>query len=261
MAKAKLRIAVVGAGLGSPATAALLQDAGYEVKVYEQSPGFSRIGAGINLSPNVMRVLDRIGVGQPLAKKGARSENWVSREWDTGELLLDYPLGEEAEKRYGAPYMCVHRGDFHQLLINRVAPGTIEFGKRLVGFEQDGAVVTLAGLFSANALLDGVGALARLGAPSGLSLDGSGSPVFCDGLHVRRYDAGSGADVAVDTTPAPRGVEKLFYAFRRRFTTPAPGAPASDLAVVDEDCEPDACEPTPITGGTIDGVIIDGGTF
>lgn len=144
MAKAKLRIAVVGAGLGSPATAALLQDAGYEVKVYEQSPGFSRIGAGINLSPNVMRVLDRIGVGQPLAKKGARSENWVSREWDTGELLLDYPLGEEAEKRYGAPYMCVHRGDFHQLLINRVAPGTIEFGKRLVGFEQDGAVVTLA---------------------------------------------------------------------------------------------------------------------
>ena len=79
MAKAKLRIAVVGAGLGSPATAALLQDAGYEVKVYEQSPGFSRIGAGINLSPNVMRVLDRIGVGQPLAKKGARSENWVSQ--------------------------------------------------------------------------------------------------------------------------------------------------------------------------------------
>ena len=65
-------------------------------------------------------------------------------------------------------------------------------------------------------------------------------------------DSGSGADVAVDTTPVIRSAEHLFYAFRRRFTTPAPGAPASDIAVVDEDCEPDACEPTPITGGTIE---------
>ena len=65
-------------------------------------------------------------------------------------------------------------------------------------------------------------------------------------------DSGSGADVAVDTTPVIRSAEHLFYAVRRRFTTPAPGAPASDIAVVDEDCEPDACEPTPITGGTIE---------
>jgi len=63
---------------------------------------------------------------------------------------------------------------------------------------------------------------------------------------------GGDADAAVDTTPIPRSAENLFYAFRRRFTTPAPGGPASDIAVVDEDCEPDACEPTPITGGTIE---------
>ena len=103
MAKHKLRIAVIGAGLGGPATAALLQRAGYPVKVYEQTPSFSRIGAGINLSPNVMRILDRIGVGKPLAQAGARSSHWLSRKWDTGEVLLDYPMGEALEQRYGAP--------------------------------------------------------------------------------------------------------------------------------------------------------------
>ena len=143
MARRKPRVAVIGAGLGGPATAALLQRAGYEVKVYEQTPSFSRIGAGINLSPNVMRILDRIGVCRPLQRAGAQSSHWLSRKWDTGEVLLDYPMGEALEKYYGAPYMCVHRGDFHALLIESVAPGTIEFGKRLVGLEQKGSVVKI----------------------------------------------------------------------------------------------------------------------
>lgn len=143
MGKGKLRIAVIGAGLGGPATASLLQAAGHEVGVYEQSPGFSRIGAGINLSPNVMRILDRIGIGRRLAQTGAKSTHWLSRAWNTGEVLLDYPMGEALEKRYGAPYMCVHRGDFHALLIECMPPGTIEFGKHLVDLEQKGAVVKL----------------------------------------------------------------------------------------------------------------------
>lgn len=142
--KSKLRIAVIGAGLGGPAAAALLQRAGYEVIIYEQSAAFSRIGAGINLSPNVTRILDRIGVCEPLARAGVRSTQWVSRTWDTGELLLDYPMGEALEQRYGAPYLCVHRGDFHALLLDAVAPGTIQFSKRLESLEQAGGVVKLA---------------------------------------------------------------------------------------------------------------------
>lgn len=42
-----LRIAVIGAGLGGMTTAGLLQRAGFGVRVYEQAPAFSRIGAGI----------------------------------------------------------------------------------------------------------------------------------------------------------------------------------------------------------------------
>jgi len=139
----KPRIAVIGAGLGGAAAASLLQSAGYEVNVYEQTPSFSRIGAGINLSPNCTRILKRIGVCDRLAQTGVRTTHWVSRVWDTGELLLDYPMGEALEQRYGAPYLCVHRGDFHALLLEAVAPGTIQFGKRLEELEQKGNVVKL----------------------------------------------------------------------------------------------------------------------
>lgn len=43
------RIAIVGAGLGGTAAAALMQRAGYSVRLYEQAPAFSRLGAGIHL--------------------------------------------------------------------------------------------------------------------------------------------------------------------------------------------------------------------
>jgi 6-hydroxynicotinate 3-monooxygenase len=137
------RVAIIGGGLGGPSAAALLHRAGFEVKVYEQAAGFSRIGAGIHLSPNVVRVLQRIGIGQRLIETGVRPPAWVSREWDSGEILLDHTLGEEAEARFGAPYLIVHRGDFHALLIEALPAGAIEFGKRLVDLDASGDAARL----------------------------------------------------------------------------------------------------------------------
>ena len=51
------KIAVIGAGLGGAAAARLLQNAGFDVDVYEQAPEFSRIVAGIHVGPNIMKVL------------------------------------------------------------------------------------------------------------------------------------------------------------------------------------------------------------
>jgi len=138
-----MRIAIVGAGLGGPAAAAMLQATGYDVQVYEQSRAFSRIGAGIHLGPNLVRILDRIGIGRRLAQMGVNPEAWISRKWDTGEVMLDYPLGKDAERRYGAPYLMVHRGDFNALLIDAVRPETLHFGKRLIDLDWTGKSVKL----------------------------------------------------------------------------------------------------------------------
>ena len=56
-----LSIAVVGAGIGGLAVAALLNRAGYDVQMYEQARRFGRVGAGIQMTPNAVKVLRRLG--------------------------------------------------------------------------------------------------------------------------------------------------------------------------------------------------------
>ena len=67
------KIAVIGAGLGGMTVAGLLQRHGFSVKVYEQASAFSRIGAGIHLSSNVMLVMRRLGIEQTLSDIGLAS--------------------------------------------------------------------------------------------------------------------------------------------------------------------------------------------
>ena len=140
MIQRKSRIAIVGAGLGGSAVAALLQSAGFNVTVYEQTPTFSRLGAGIHLGPNTVKVLQRIGIAEQLADTGCHLEAWISRKCDTGETLLNHKFDAT---RYGAPYIQAHRGDFHELLIDALKPGTVEFGKCLVDLDVIKNVVHL----------------------------------------------------------------------------------------------------------------------
>ena len=132
----KPRIAIIGAGLGGTAAAALMQRAGYSVRLYEQAPAFSRLGAGIHLGPNVMKIMRRMDCEDALNVMGSHPDYWYSRDWKTGEAIAQIPLGEFALKEYGASYLTVHRGDFHALMTEAVAPGTIEFNKCLRGIEE-----------------------------------------------------------------------------------------------------------------------------
>jgi 6-hydroxynicotinate 3-monooxygenase len=128
----KPRIAIIGAGLGGLTAGALLQQSKYQVDIYEQAHTIVRLGAGIHLGPNCVRELYRIGIGQRLVDYAVRPTAWVSRMWDTGEILASLPLRDVSEKRYGAAYLTVHRGDMHAMLFTGVAPGSVHFGKRLI---------------------------------------------------------------------------------------------------------------------------------
>ena len=146
----KTQIAVVGAGLGGLTLAGFLQRAGFSVTVYEQAPTFSRIGAGIILSANAMKVLRRLGVEDELARTGIKPQCYVSRAWDTGATMYEIHFDQASEKRFGGPYINIHRGDLHDVLAQAVAPKTIAFdhqlvdvkksqGRYLLGFRNGGA--------------------------------------------------------------------------------------------------------------------------
>ena len=104
---------------------------------------FERIGAGIHVSANVMKVLRHIDAERRLSRVGIHPDNFASRKWDTGEILFELPLGKTGEQKYGASYITVHRNDLHAAILEQVKPGTIAFDKRLVGC-ADGPVAHLA---------------------------------------------------------------------------------------------------------------------
>jgi 6-hydroxynicotinate 3-monooxygenase len=138
MTTEKQTIAIIGAGLGGAAAGALLQSAGFDVKIYEQAPSFTRLGAGIHMGPNVLKIFQRIGMDQKLIDISSTPSHWFSRNGLTGEYLSRIPLDG-----YGATYCTVHRGDLSALQMDAMAPGTVEFNKRLTRLEDNGSDVYL----------------------------------------------------------------------------------------------------------------------
>ncbi len=127
----KPRIAIVGAGLGGVTCALLLQKAGHDVVIYEQAPRLARIGAGIGLGPNVLKVMQAIGLSERLLDIGIVQQTNYSRVWDTGEILWNR-CDSDYEARFGMPALTMHRGDMLSVMSGALAPGTIVFNKQLL---------------------------------------------------------------------------------------------------------------------------------
>ena len=134
---------MVGAGLGGLTAAGFLQRSGFTVKVYEQAPAFSRIGAGIILSANATKVLRRLGLEEALIGAGIKSQQYISRAWDTGATMYEIAFDAASERRFGGAYVHIHRGDLHTVLERAVAPGTIAFDHQLVDLEEKAGAVQL----------------------------------------------------------------------------------------------------------------------
>src|ERR1700743_1518454 len=132
----KKRIAVVCAGLGGLRAAGFLPRGGFAVSVSEQAPSFSRIGAGIILSANVMKALRRLGAEDALVAAGIKPHSYVSRAWDSGETMYEIVFAADSEQHFGGPYLTTHRGDLHAVLEHVVTPGTISFNSRLIDLAQ-----------------------------------------------------------------------------------------------------------------------------
>src|SRR5436305_5152229 len=140
MRNRKLSVAVVGAGMGGLAVAATLRRVGIDVQVYEQASRFARIGAGIQMMPNSMKVLRGIGIEDRLRQTSFAPYSHLNRIGDTGEVTRELPMPESL---YDAPYLCMHRAELHGALASVLPAGIIHLGKKLVGLDQAGGRVWL----------------------------------------------------------------------------------------------------------------------
>lgn len=141
------RIAVVGAGVAGLAIATLLRRQGVRCDLYEQTSTLSPVGAGIQLAPNGVRVLQELGVGPALAERGVAARSIELRRWDDGTVLADVPHGSACETAYGAPYYLIHRADLQRALLSGLPDGGLGLGRRVTNvFEFDDHVeLELAG--------------------------------------------------------------------------------------------------------------------
>ena len=137
---------VVGGGIGGLSAALACSRAGVPVQLFERSPAFAEVGAGIQLGPNVTRVLHGWGLQKALEAVAAYPEQLVIRSADTGALLGSLRLGDQAQARYGAPYATIYRADLQALLLQAVqgeAGVTLGLAQPITGFEQDESGVRL----------------------------------------------------------------------------------------------------------------------
>jgi salicylate hydroxylase len=132
---ARLRIGISGGGVGGLAAAIALRKAGHDVEVLEQASSFRRVGADINLTPNVVRALDGFGVVPALMETAAKPTHRISRTWDTGEETSRLEMAQAAEERYGAPQLTIHRADLLNALRTQLPSDVIRLGFRVSGVE------------------------------------------------------------------------------------------------------------------------------
>lgn len=130
------RIGISGAGIGGLTAAIALQNMGKTVVLYEQAREFARVGADINLTPNAVRALDGLGIGEALRKTAARPTFRISRDGVTGEETSRIEMANAAQQKYGAPQLTMHRADLMTTLENAVKPGSVQFKKRVKTVEQ-----------------------------------------------------------------------------------------------------------------------------
>ena len=118
-------LAIIGGGIAGLTAAATLRKVGLYAQIYEQAEAFGRIGAGIQMNPNAMKVLRGLGLEQRIRGVGFAPEVGYNREWDSGEVTYLHPMGAAIEERFGAPDISLHRAELHAALIS-VNPSNIQ---------------------------------------------------------------------------------------------------------------------------------------
>ena len=137
---------VAGGGIGGLAAALAASRAGWEVRLYEQADAFGEVGAGVQLGPNVTRILDAWGLMPDLARVAAYPDQLQVFDGRSGERLGVLPLGERSVQRYGAPYVTIHRAALHALLLRAVTQQGgvwLKLNTAVKGFSQRDGVVAL----------------------------------------------------------------------------------------------------------------------
>lgn len=165
-ASCPLSITIIGAGIGGLAAATFLCQSGHKVTVFESNTSLSEIGAGIQVTPNALRIFDRHRLKDVFYEEGTKNDGAVLKRWDNGKVLGKH-RGMPMEL-YGYLNLTLHRADYQRILYDAAvqAGATVQFGKKVTDINFNTPSVTLeSGMTVPSGLIvaaDGIGSRTRL---------------------------------------------------------------------------------------------------
>jgi salicylate hydroxylase len=140
-------VIVVGGGIGGLGAARALARRGLTVRLLERSDSFGEVGAGIQLAPNCTRILDDYGLLDEAVGLGVVPNAMIMRDAVDGSELTRLDL-RDLERRYGYPYLVIHRSDLHAMLLRACRRAGVDLvtSQQAVAYANtaDGARVSLA---------------------------------------------------------------------------------------------------------------------
>ncbi len=166
------KLIISGGGIGGMAAALALHRAGMDVTVFERSPAFGEVGAGISLWPNATRVLESLGVLSQVMARGEALTHFNLHRPD-GTSISTIAMGG-----FDFPSLCVHRADLHRALFEPLPPSCLRANQTLQSFsdDPDGVTAKFAGGLEARA--DGLIGADGINSVIRAQLHGAGAPTY-----------------------------------------------------------------------------------
>ena len=132
----KVKVAIVGAGIGGLAAAAFLHQRGIRSTVYEQACELTEVGAGLVIAPNAARLVRRLGGATFLDEQAVCLDvGWEFRRWQDGRVLSSERLTNTCRALYGEDTYTAHRADLLGAIQAAVPKQYIRLGKKCVHVE------------------------------------------------------------------------------------------------------------------------------
>ena len=162
-----MKVLIIGAGIGGSTLALALEQAGADYVLVEQAPEFGDVGAGIQLSPNGVKLLERLGLTDDLARFCTEPDFHKYCVWDTGATILRTALKPRVRETYGHAYYHAYRPDLIDALTSKLNRERLAMDTRVESIGQDGegawAVTAGGDRFEADYLIgaDGIHSVVR----------------------------------------------------------------------------------------------------
>jgi len=141
MAESQPDVVVVGGGIGGLFAANALIAQGLRVSVFEQAPALGEVGAGVFLTPNSVRQLERVGLGQAVEKRGARVGSGSRYFRQDGTVIA--PVQVTDSSGWNATFG-MHRADLIEILASALPADVVHVGHRCIALEQDAETARLS---------------------------------------------------------------------------------------------------------------------